>query len=110
MPLSFNEVGESIMLCAQFSEDIGGYVIDQAIFQGSGGKTHLVTAQQTGLTEEVAFDKSVIEFAIAPVNLHRTATDIVQVMNDCARFKDVTAGLEITHFYPPGDGVYRFLW
>src|SRR5690606_16141453 len=54
--------------------------VEQAVFDRSSGKTHLVVAQQTEMAKDIALGQTVVKIAVATINLDRSATHVIQMM------------------------------
>ncbi|MOA55478.1 hypothetical protein D3C78_1792780 [compost metagenome] len=66
-------------------------------------------AQQAELAEHLALGQTVVQLAVAPVDLHRAAADVVQLPDRFAIAEDVATGLEIADLDLPGDLVEGFV-
>ena len=105
MAFGLDEFGKAVVLFAQLGEYGGRDEVDQTVFNRPRRETHFVAAQQAGLAEDIALAQTVVQRAITPVDFHRAAAYIVQLVNRSAIQQDVCAGLEVRHLNLPGNGV-----
>ncbi|MNP23209.1 hypothetical protein D3C76_1159100 [compost metagenome] len=109
LAFGLDEVGEGVMCLAQLLEQLAGNEVDQAVLDRPCRQAHLVPAQQAELAEHLALGQAVVQLAVAPVDLHRAAADVVQLPDRFAIAEDVATGLEIADLDLPGDLVEGFV-
>ena len=103
LTFGLDEVGEAVELLAELMEQRAGDEVDQAVFDRGGTQAYLVAAQQAGLTEDVALAEAVVQFAATPVDFHRAAAHVMQLVDRRTDGEDFATGLEVAHLHLAGD-------
>src|SRR5690606_27492951 len=105
--LGIDELGKLIKVVTQLMKQLRRDEIDQGVFQRLSRKTHPVAPAQAGLTENVAFTKSVEQLTITPVDFHRAAADVVQIGDLLTQLQNRRARLKVAHLHLPGGFIQR---